>query len=152
MTHNIIVHITFSTVQSLSHIRFFVIPWTAASQASLSFMDSQSLLKLMSIKSVMDLVEVGDPTISSSIVPFSCLQPSSASWSFQKSVLHIRCHSTGVSMIHYFFKYSATCINLEITIFHEENEEKMKKNGRKKRRKNGNNKIMALINNNKSKQ
>ena len=35
-------------------------------------------------------------------------------------------------MIHYFFKYSATCINLEITIFHEKNEEKMKKNGRKK--------------------
>ena len=40
-------------VQSLSHIRLFVTPWTAALQASLSFIISQSLLKLMSIESVM---------------------------------------------------------------------------------------------------
>ena len=39
-------------VQSLSCVRFFVIPWTAACQASLSFTISQSLLKLMSIESV----------------------------------------------------------------------------------------------------
>ena len=39
-------------VQSLSHIRLFLIPWTVAHQASLSFTISQSLLKLMSIKSV----------------------------------------------------------------------------------------------------
>ena len=39
-------------VQSLSCVRFFVIPWTAAHQASLSFTISQSLLKLMSIESV----------------------------------------------------------------------------------------------------
>ena len=37
----------------LSHVRFFVTPWTAASQAFLSITNSQSLLKLMSIKSVM---------------------------------------------------------------------------------------------------
>ena len=43
----------FSTVQSLSHVRVFVTPWTAAHQASLSITNSQSLLKLMSIKSVM---------------------------------------------------------------------------------------------------
>jgi len=41
-----------SSVQSLSHVRTFAIPWTAARQASLSITDSQSLLKLMSIESV----------------------------------------------------------------------------------------------------
>ena len=43
----------FSSVQSLSHVRFFATPWTAVSQASLSITNSQSLLKLMSIESVM---------------------------------------------------------------------------------------------------
>ena len=43
----------FSSVQSLSHVRLFVTPWTAACQASLSSTSSQSLLKLMSIESVM---------------------------------------------------------------------------------------------------
>ena len=42
-----------SSVHSLSHVRLFVIPWTAAHQASLSITNSQSLLKLMSIESVM---------------------------------------------------------------------------------------------------
>ena len=37
----------------LSHVRFFVTPWTAAHQSSLSFTISQSLLKLMFIESVM---------------------------------------------------------------------------------------------------
>ena len=41
------------SVQSLSHIRLFVTPWTAARQDSLSITNSQSLLKLMSIESVM---------------------------------------------------------------------------------------------------
>ena len=40
-------------VQSLSHVLLFVTPRTAARQASLSITNSQSLLKLMSIKSVM---------------------------------------------------------------------------------------------------
>ena len=43
----------FSSVQSLSHVRLFVTPWTAACQASLSITNSRSLLKLMSIESVM---------------------------------------------------------------------------------------------------
>ena len=43
----------FSSVQSLSHVRLFATPWTAAHQASLSITNSQSLLKLMSIKLVM---------------------------------------------------------------------------------------------------
>ena len=40
-------------VQSLSHVRVLVTPWTAARQASLSLIISQSLLKFMSIASVM---------------------------------------------------------------------------------------------------
>ena len=40
-------------VQSLSHVRLFVTSWTASRQASLSFTVSQSLLKLMSIESMM---------------------------------------------------------------------------------------------------
>ena len=40
-------------VQLLSHVRLFVIPWTAAGQASLFITNSQSLLRLMSTMSVM---------------------------------------------------------------------------------------------------
>ena len=42
-----------SSVQLFSHIRLFVTPWTAARQASLSITNSQSLLKLMSLESMM---------------------------------------------------------------------------------------------------
>ena len=41
-----------SSVQSLSHVPLFVTSWTAAHQASLSITNSQSLLKLTSIESV----------------------------------------------------------------------------------------------------
>ena len=40
-------------VQSRSRVQLFVTPWTSACQASMSFTISQSLLKLMSIDSVM---------------------------------------------------------------------------------------------------
>ena len=43
----------FSSVQSLSCVRLFATPWTAARQAFLSITNSQSLLKLMPIESVM---------------------------------------------------------------------------------------------------
>ena len=43
----------FSSVQPLSHVRLFATPWTTACQASLSITNSWSLLKLMSIESVM---------------------------------------------------------------------------------------------------
>ena len=43
----------FSSVQLLSHVWLFVTPWTTAHQASLSITNSQSLLKLMSIDSLM---------------------------------------------------------------------------------------------------
>ena len=46
-------NIQFSSVQSLSRVRLFATPWTAARQASLSVANSQSLPKLMSIESVM---------------------------------------------------------------------------------------------------
>ena len=42
-----------SSVQSLSRVRFFATPWTAAHQASLSTTNSQSLLKFISIEAMM---------------------------------------------------------------------------------------------------
>ena len=69
-----------SSVQSLSPVWVFVAPWTAACQASQSIANSQSLLKLMSVESVMP---------SSHLIlchPFSsCLQSFPASGSFQMS-------------------------------------------------------------------
>ena len=44
---------TCSSVQSFSHVRLFVTLWTAVCQASLSIINSWSLLKLMSIELVM---------------------------------------------------------------------------------------------------
>ena len=78
-------------VQLLSHVWLFVTPWTAALQASLSFTNSWSLLKLISIELIMPS---NHPTILSSVVPFSsCPQyfPSSESrwpkyWSFSFSI------------------------------------------------------------------
>ena len=46
-------HKSVSFVQSLSHVRLFATPWTAARQASLSITNSQSLLKLIPIESMM---------------------------------------------------------------------------------------------------
>ena len=46
-------YLQFILVQSLSRVQLFVTPWTAARQASQSITNSQTLLKLMSIESVM---------------------------------------------------------------------------------------------------
>ena len=46
-------HKSISLVQSLSHVRLFATPWTAARQAFLSITNSKSLLKLMPIESMM---------------------------------------------------------------------------------------------------
>ena len=46
-------YIQFSSVQSLSHVRFFATPWIAAHQASLSITNSRSSLSLVFIESVM---------------------------------------------------------------------------------------------------
>ena len=53
-------------VQSLSHVRLFATPYTAAHQASLSFAISQSLLKLMSIELVMPSIQPSHPLSSPS--------------------------------------------------------------------------------------
>ena len=68
-------------IQSLSCVQLFATPWTAACQVSLSFTISQSLLKLMSIESVMP---------SNHLIlccPFSCPQSFPASGSFPMSRL-----------------------------------------------------------------
>ena len=49
----ICVELQLCSVQFLTHVWLFVTPWTEAHQASLSFTNSWSLLKLMSIESVM---------------------------------------------------------------------------------------------------
>ena len=75
----------FSSVQSFSHVQLFATPWTAARQASLSFTNSQSLFKLMSIELVMPSSHL---TI---CLPFSsCLQSLPASESFPMSQLRMR--------------------------------------------------------------
>ena len=75
-----------SSVQSLSHVRLYVTPWTTAHQASLSITNSWSLLKLIWIESVMPsnhLILCGPllllPSIFPSIRAFS-----------NESALHIR--------------------------------------------------------------
>ena len=75
-----------SSVQSLSHVRLFAIPWTAACQASLSITNSRSLLKLMSIESVMlsnHLILCRYLLLLPSMIP-------STSVFSKESVLHIR--------------------------------------------------------------
>ena len=75
----------FSSVQLLSHVRLFVTPWTAAHHASLSITNPQSLLKLMSIESVMpsDHLILCRPLLLPSIFP-------SIRVFSNESVLHIR--------------------------------------------------------------
>ena len=57
-----------NSVQSLSRVRLFVTSWTAALQTSLSITNSQSLLKLMPIYSVM-LILCGPLLLPPSIFP-----------------------------------------------------------------------------------
>ena len=47
------IFVSFSSVQLLNCVQLFATPWTVARQASLSITNSQSLLRLLSIKSVM---------------------------------------------------------------------------------------------------
>ena len=53
MLYRYIYQLQFGSVQSLSHVRLFATPWTAACQASLSITNSQSPPKPTSIESVM---------------------------------------------------------------------------------------------------
>ena len=88
-----VIFIIFSSVQSLSHVRIFATPRTAARLASLSITNSQSSLRLTSIESVIP------SAISSSVVLFSsCPQSLPASESFPMSQLFAwGGQSTGVS-------------------------------------------------------
>ena len=72
-------------VQLQSHIQLFATPWTAAHQASLSFAVSWSLLKLMSIESVMP----SNHLIPSCLLLLPSIFPSIGVFSYE-SVLHIR--------------------------------------------------------------
>ena len=76
---------TFSSVQLLSRVQLFETPWTAACHASLSITNPQSLLKLMSIKSVMpsNRLILCHPLLLPSIFP------STRGFS-NESVLHLR--------------------------------------------------------------
>ena len=76
ITHDVV-------VQLLSRVQLFVTPWTAASQARLSFTISWSLIKLMTIELMML------SNISSSAATFSCPQFFPASGSFPMSRLFI---------------------------------------------------------------
>ena len=53
LTRRTLKWVQFNSVQSLSHVWLFVAPWTAARQASLSIINSWSLLKLISVELVM---------------------------------------------------------------------------------------------------
>ena len=85
--------VCFCGVQLFSHVWFFVTPWTAACQASLSITNSWSLLKLTFIESVMPSIQLIfyhplllPPAIFSSIRVLS-----------KESVFRIRWSSIGVS-------------------------------------------------------
>ena len=79
--------------QSLNCVQFFVTPWTAARQASLSFTISWSLLKLC------PLIQWCHPSISFSVIPFSsCPQSFPASESFpMRHLFESGGQSTGAS-------------------------------------------------------
>ena len=74
----------FSAVQLLSQVQLFATPGTAASQASLSSTNSQSLLKLMSFEAVMpsNRLILCRPLLQSSIFP-------NIKFSYNESVLRI---------------------------------------------------------------
>ena len=65
-------NVQFGSFKSLSHVQLYVTPWTAACQASLSITSSQSLLKLISIESLMPsnhLILCCPPLLPPSIFP-----------------------------------------------------------------------------------
>ena len=78
--------VQFSLLQWLSRVRLFATPWTAAHQASLSITNSQSLLKHMSIESVMQSNHL---ILCPSLLLLPSIFPSIKVFS-NESVLHIR--------------------------------------------------------------
>jgi len=80
-------YLLFSSVQLLSRVRLFATPWTAARQASLSVTNSRSLLKLMSIESVMPSNHL---FLCHPLLLLPSILPSIRVFS-NESVLHIKC-------------------------------------------------------------
>ena len=83
---HLLTHHCLSSIQFLSRVQLFLTSWTTAHQASLSITNSQSLLKLMSIESVMPsnhLILCRPLLLPSSIFP-------SIKVFSNESVLHIR--------------------------------------------------------------
>ena len=76
----------FSSVQSLSRVRLFATPWLQHGQASLSITNSRSVLKLMSIESVMPS---NHPVLCGPLLLLLSIFPSIRVFS-NESVLHIR--------------------------------------------------------------
>ena len=98
----------FSSVQSLSRVRLFVTPCTAARQASLSITNSQSLPKLMSIELVMPsnhLILCHPPLLLSSVLPSIRVFPNESAlcirwpkyWSFSFNISPSNEHSGLIS-------------------------------------------------------
>ena len=82
----ILIFLHFSSVQSLSRVWLFATPWTAARRASLSIPNSRSLLKLISIESVMPSNHL---ILCSPLLLLPSIFPSIRVFS-KESVLHIR--------------------------------------------------------------
>ena len=85
--------VQFSSVHSLGCVQLFATPWAAARQASLSISNSQSLLKLMSIESVMPSNHV---ILCHPLLLLPSIFPNIRVFSHE-SVLHIRCLSFNIS-------------------------------------------------------
>ena len=90
----------FSSVQSLSHVWLFATPWTAARQPSLSITNSRSLLKLMSIESVVP---------SNHLIPSS---PSSLAFSPSQHQGHFHWVSDAIQPSHPLLSPSPPAFNL----------------------------------------
>ena len=85
----------FSSVQLLSCVRLFVTPWIAALQASLSITNSQNLLRLMSIESMMPSSHL---ILCRPLILLPPMPPSIRVFS-NESAPHMRWPSTGVSAL-----------------------------------------------------
>ena len=92
--HRHLIPFCFAVVQPLSCVRLFVTPWTAAHQAFLSSIISQSLLKLTSIESVMPSIQPSHPL--SPLLFLLSIFPSIRVFS-NVSALHIRWPNIGAS-------------------------------------------------------
>ena len=82
-----VIQFKFISAQSLGHVRVFLTPSTAESQASLSITNSWSLLRLMSIESMMPPNHL---TLCHILLLLPSIFPSIKVF-FNESLLHIRC-------------------------------------------------------------